>query len=153
MASRREAVEAVLTKIGDRQKALGLWALHCATLEASREVWKVEGGGKSFADWLGEHPENPTTIAREAGVLELGDDWFGAGVPDDQPDVEAWINAAPAISAWAVLMDGQWSERGEMGWFGMSSNEKPEGDWQAAVQELIDGLPADKIITVVDCHI
>lgn len=55
------------------------------------------------------------------------------------------------IRTFAVLKDGQWYERGEMGWWGSVSEEKD--DWQAQFSELIDGLPDDALLTVVDCHI
>lgn len=53
----------------------------------------------------------------------------------------------------AVLKDGQWYERGEMGWWGIVTDEKARDDWNGEFQKLIDGLPDDTLLTVVDCHI
>jgi hypothetical protein len=64
-----------------------------------------------------------------------------------------WIDAVPAISAWAVLKDGEWTEKGSMGWWGTTSNEKDDDEWQSAVSKLVDELPDDHWIAVVDCHI
>jgi hypothetical protein len=58
-----------------------------------------------------------------------------------------------ACTTFAVLKDGQWYERGEVGWWGMVSDEKDRDVWNAKVSELIDGLDDDTLITIVDCHI
>ena len=57
------------------------------------------------------------------------------------------------ISTFAVLKDGIWYERGDMGWFGMVSNEKDQGAWEEEFGKLLDSLPDDTLLTVVDCHI
>lgn len=56
-------------------------------------------------------------------------------------------------STFAVLCDGQWYERGSMGWWGCVSDEKDQGTWNKQFNELIEGLPDDTLLTVVDCHI
>jgi hypothetical protein len=53
----------------------------------------------------------------------------------------------------AILKDGQWYERGRMGWFGTSSDEMSQDEWNAKFAELIDGLSDDTPLTLVDCHI
>ena len=53
----------------------------------------------------------------------------------------------------AIVMDGKWYERGEMGWWGMVSNEQDTDAWNAQVSTLLDSLPDDTDISVVDCHI
>ena len=58
-----------------------------------------------------------------------------------------------AFSTFAVLKDGEWYEKGSMGWWGMVSDEKLEYDWNAKFTELIHELPDNTLITVVDCHI
>ena len=58
-----------------------------------------------------------------------------------------------ACTTFAVLKDGQWYERGEMGWWGMVSDEKDRDVWNTKVSELIDSLDDDTLITIVDCHI
>ena len=40
-----------------------------------------------------------------------------------------------------------------MGWFGMSHNEVSEDEWLAKFNQMIDELPDDTLLTVVDCHI
>jgi len=58
-----------------------------------------------------------------------------------------------AISTFAVLKDGVWYEKGDMGWWGCVSDEKDQGDWNAEVGRLIDSVSYDTRLTVVDCHI
>ncbi|SEL13419.1 hypothetical protein SAMN05216359_105322 [Roseateles sp. YR242] len=54
---------------------------------------------------------------------------------------------------YAVVKDGQWIAKGEMGWFGMSTDAESQADWNAKVNEMLDALPDDTPLTVVDCHI
>jgi len=44
-----------------------------------------------------------------------------------------------------------WIEEGEMGWFGISSNN--DSDWVNTFQDFILSLNPDEQITIVDCHI
>lgn len=53
----------------------------------------------------------------------------------------------------AVVKDGQWFEKGSMGWFGMVADEKPAEDWAAQYWAIVDSLTPETIVTVVDCHI
>lgn len=53
----------------------------------------------------------------------------------------------------AVLMDGEWYQKGEMGWWGIVAGEQDQEEWNQKVAELLDELPADTRITAVDCHI
>ena len=52
-----------------------------------------------------------------------------------------------------VTPDGEWVEQGEMGWFGISSNEMDEDEWNAKFREYLKTLEKDIILTQVDCHI
>lgn len=57
------------------------------------------------------------------------------------------------FSAYAVLKDGKWFEKGEMGWFGISTNEVSGEEWLVKLNELLADLPPDTRLTFVDCHI
>ena len=57
-----------------------------------------------------------------------------------------------------VNAEGEWIEKGEMGWWGMVSNEKKQVDWNAEfkayIQSLLADEDADKIeVVAVDFHI
>lgn len=56
-------------------------------------------------------------------------------------------------STFAVLKDGKWYERGEMGWWAIVSNEISEKKWQTEFKKLIDKLPDDTLLSVFDLHI
>lgn len=68
---------------------------------------------------------------------------------------ENYAKISAKFSTFAVLLDGQWFEKGEMGWFGMSSETTDEAnDWDNNYfEKFIANLPEDAYITVVDCHI
>lgn len=53
----------------------------------------------------------------------------------------------------AVLYNGVWYEKGEMGWWGMVSNEKDQSEWNNQFYELLNSLPDDTLLSVYDCHI
>lgn len=57
------------------------------------------------------------------------------------------------LTTFAVLKDGEWYERGSMGWFGMVSNEKDPQEWGKQIQELLKNLPGETLISIYDCHI
>lgn len=59
-----------------------------------------------------------------------------------------------ATSCYAyVTKDGVWHSQGEMGWFGLSSGDKPERDWNDEIQSFFADLNDDDFIVMVDCHI
>lgn len=68
---------------------------------------------------------------------------------------EDYVKAAGdrSFSAFAVVKDGQWFKRGKMGWWACVSDENEQGEWQAEFNKLLDGLPDDTLLTIVDCHI
>jgi len=68
---------------------------------------------------------------------------------------EAFLQRAEdnALTSYAILYNGQWYERGEMGWFGMSHNEKDPDEWSREFAKLFDSLPDDTLLSLYDCHI
>ena len=82
--------------------------------------------------------------------------WFGqCPVEAYREGREAYITkkAAEAIVPYALVIEGQWQSKGEMDWFGTSSNDMPDEDWAKHVNTVLERLPEDTLITVVDCHI
>jgi len=55
--------------------------------------------------------------------------------------------------SFAVIKDGKWYEKGQMGWWGMTANEKDDDTWNSMFSKMIDELPGDTLLTVCDCHI
>jgi hypothetical protein len=56
-----------------------------------------------------------------------------------------------SFQTFAVVKDGKWYEKGEMGWWGIVTNETD--DWSTKFSELIEGLSPETFLAVVDCHI
>lgn len=64
---------------------------------------------------------------------------------------DAFIETDPGFTMFGMLKAGQWYERGDMGWFGMVSNE--DDGWHSKFGDLMASLHPDQWVTVVDCHI
>lgn len=81
--------------------------------------------------------------------------WDG-GVEEYQVTRESFVQDArdDAISTYAYVKDGEWYAPGEMGWWGISTdNEKDKRRFVREFNQLLDELPDDTLLTVVDCHI
>lgn len=48
---------------------------------------------------------------------------------------------------------GEWHSMGDMGWFGISANEKGQREWHSEVQDFLTALDDDDFLVMVDCHI
>jgi len=98
---------------------------------------------------------------RWSGLIKLKEGAEGiegeAGVFDNGTGIDAAMKKDIAnldeIRTFAVVKDGQWYERGEMGWWACVSNEKDEAEWEAEFKKLLEGLPDDTLISIFDCHI
>lgn len=56
-----------------------------------------------------------------------------------------------AIHTFAFLRNGKWAEKGEMGWWACVSNENDS--WPEVFYKLLQDIPDDETVTIVDCHI
>lgn len=61
--------------------------------------------------------------------------------------------ANSALSTFALVKDGEWYEKGEMGWWACVSNEMDQAEWNKKVMELFNSLSDDTLVSVFDCHI
>lgn len=62
-------------------------------------------------------------------------------------------SAAKRFAPFAFVHERKWNQLGDMGWWGMSSNEMEGKEWGQIVDAWIDSLPDDTVITMIDCHI
>ena len=78
---------------------------------------------------------------------------FFLSLDDYRGTLESFVEKTrlSSFSAFAVLQDGEWMQRGDMGWWGCVSGEK--ADWNEQFRTIFDKIPDDAYITVVDCHI
>lgn len=76
-------------------------------------------------------------------------------IEDFQRTEEEYVKDAGDNSfvPFAVVKDGEWYERGEMGWWAIVTNEKKRNEWRDIVKHLLDETDDDDLITFVDCHI
>lgn len=67
------------------------------------------------------------------------------------------IAAETFESAWGYVdLEGEWHEKGSMGWWGMSDadeSESGEARWKRQYLEWVASLPKDAWVVNVDCHI
>jgi len=68
---------------------------------------------------------------------------------------ETFAKCRSSFSMWAVVKDGEWYEKGKMGFWAMSDETHDEAvDWEMNFfDRFLKDLPEDTLITVVDCHI
>lgn len=53
----------------------------------------------------------------------------------------------------AIIKNGEWIEKGQMGWFGQSDNEEDDELWAYKCKKLIQSLPEHTLLSLYDCHI
>lgn len=122
------------------------------TANASWDTWetvRARNGGNIDAARTEYHAQEVKELVSKA----LGHPFDGVDeylVPREQFIQEARDRA---VSPYALVKDSQWIAKGRMGWFGCSDDKESQADWNRKVNELLDSLPDDTIITVVDCHI
>lgn len=99
------------------------------------------------------HSQESIKKWKEAGYDTC--DMIGPTLEDFQCSEEEYVSqvVSAAFVPYAVVMDSQWYARGEMGWWGISSNECSRDEWCSKVWEMVNDLPDDTLISFYDCHI
>jgi hypothetical protein len=114
------------------------------------EAWEFVRGRMPIADARVFYNAQPAVVALKA------DEEFSWDVDDTLCGKrDAYVAAARdrAITTFALVHRGEWTEKGSMGWFGMSTGDMDQAEWNRLFNALIDGLPDDTLLSVVDCHI
>jgi len=52
-----------------------------------------------------------------------------------------------------IDLDGTWHEKGQMGWWGMTRDEKDDDEWATRYLKWFSELPRQTWLVCVDCHI
>ncbi len=137
-------VDECITKCGMSRDAFG------AACQLHKEVhakWMELPGndrprGTEYFQWL-----------RDAGytnVAEAHSNNFE--IPEiGEQTLDEWINSAPPLTAFAVVKDGNWYQKGQMGWWACVSDE--DDQWDVKFNELVASLQPEQWITFLDCHI
>lgn len=119
--------------------------------------------GREFPLWsaiLEKYPEDQIDAARkEFNNLETLKDLSKAGyhwnIKQYNVTREDFLRKASneAFTTFAFLDEKGWFERGNMGWFGLVSNEKDTDKWYEEFNKMLDALPDDTMLSLYDCHI
>ena len=155
----RESVKKVQEKfpVETSEHLLEVWKDYVHARDRLFALWEKAGEGKgSFRDWIDARAKDtvPDALYVKGEVAQLlirDGDWHG-GMPTDVADLQAWMDSTPPFTCWGIVMDGKWYEKGAMGWWGMSSGDISENEWQTKCADLFGELSPDKWVTVVDCH-
>lgn len=146
--ARRETVDGIQKKFEAAVTGYGLQAGFDADKTANA-VWlglpEPRPRGYEYVEWLKTQPNGDA-----AAAYHKADPWGLIGTAEGQT-IEEWVAAAPPVSCWAIIKDGKWAENGQMGWFGISTDDK--ADWNEQLQAILDTIRPDQFVTMVDCHI
>lgn len=134
-----ECCEKAAVNIGDLNIAL----LQNCTASKEWQALEDKPQGEDYYHWLRQNGYGLLAIV-EKNNWEIPDVKLGQSIYE-------WIADAPALSTFAVLKDGVWYERGQMGWWAVVHNEDDE--WDSKFDELIKSLKPEQWLTVVDCHV
>jgi len=93
---------------------------------------------------------NARDVMDKLGFMTSPSDFF-IGTGGREAYVQHCTNRA--LVPFSILLDGEWYEKGKMGWWGMVSDEKGQEEWNAKVAELYDTLADDAWLILMDCHI
>lgn len=108
---------------------------------------------EKFNDDIGEarefyHGQDVMKDLGEKNVLEFFEEREDYKLSEDEyVDKRKWEEVTP----YALVMNGEWHQKGDVGWWGLSSNE--DDDWDQKFLDLIKQAPAKHYVTMVDCHI
>lgn len=89
-------------------------------------------------------------LKTEPNAERLGSLIYGV---EEGDTLETYVGRSENFSVFAMLVNGEWCERGKMGWWGAVSNESDKEKWAQFTQDTIDQLSDDTLISMVDCHI
>lgn len=81
---------------------------------------------------------------------------FGYSIEDFQCTEEEYATRAEldAFIPYAVIYEGEWISRGDMGWWGITTNEHfDKNEWHKKVWELIDSCDDNTLFSFYDLHI
>lgn len=53
----------------------------------------------------------------------------------------------------AVVKDGEWFQKGRMGWWGIITNAKDDDVWEEEVARLLSDVSDETTMSIIDCHI
>jgi hypothetical protein len=129
---------------------------HSDIIAWSDHLKKYDGGSNSAIDLAREDYQNLGFVKATREYMQKNFGPFGPDAGKLLLDPQRYIRQQTegACVPYAYVIDSKWHQKGEMGWFGMSSDTDDDIDpWNHGFKTLLDSLPEDTKITIVDCHI
>ena len=159
-----EQFDLYIQHFGDKEEGFIPWnkvrtdfEAESKTINEAREFYHSQPLKLAIAEYLRTHDRKGDTPEAKLSSWLLWnnpeDMLIGQGTVEQRRERYITLARANSIMTFAVLKDGQWYERGSMGWWGCVSNEKDTFEWANQYLNLIENLPDDTLLTVVDCHI
>lgn len=127
----------------------GVWRKYSTYNPNSKWDWYMLGGR-----WSGWHIK--LKPGAKSGII--GEKSW---TREDAPGVDAALKgdidfdaiSKEEFAPYALIKDGKWYARGEMGWWGASIEMRNKEEWVNEVWELVKLLPDNTLISFYDCHI
>ena len=134
----------IISIVGDSIKEMHSWdnvrdVMFPGERDAARDFYNAQAAPAKLKEWNSENKFKYSFIDLE----------------DFQSTRDEYIRRVgdAAFSTFAVIKDGVWYQKGDMGWWGMASNTKEQSDWNQEISNLLVDLPDDTLISIYDCHI
>jgi len=84
----------------------------------------------------------------------IGESGMGNNKPKNNADIALKGDIYGEIKpTFAVVKNGKWYEKGEMGWWGIVRDEKDQNKWEKEFKKLIADVPDSETLVLLDCHI
>jgi len=156
------------------------WGNEKATRSAPEGYCWVAGARKRDIEWDIMRAHRVDALSKRLPVLEQ---WFRSGVRPADGDLFAEVteegirswghmlyikdetleqylerhDLGPGckypIYAFSYVQEGTYYSHGDMGWWGISSNDKPDDVWRSMTQDFLAHVPEDDFLVSLDCHI
>lgn len=100
--------------------------------------------------------KNKDVVETYEKLITKGDGFHKAEyLKEIYPTIESYIRSEKQFVTYAVIdIDGNWNEKGQMYWFGVTgATPKEEISWNENYQNIIKSFDPECWITIVDCHI
>jgi hypothetical protein len=121
---------------------------------AAMEKPQVDHATKVWGEWHSNIRQMPDGDKEKKDWIYKNIGWFTTKKDIEKLESMSKEEYVACMSMWApyaVVWNGKWYAKGEMGWFACSTNE--ESNWSGQFKQLWKEIPDSEMITIVDCHI
>lgn len=146
-----EAPDGYIWVCGARKKDIEWDMMKEQQLQAAKREYAILS--ESFSS--GQCPEGSFWRITEEGIVSFVDMIYFNGESEDEYLTRHGLAPEQRLlpGAYSFLRDGEWVSKGDMGWWGISTNDKEIETWRQMMAEYLDSIPDDDVIVGIDCHI